>query len=201
MTQIDQFSLTTVPIEMLFNKTSLGHATAFVWKHADNRYFLITNWHVVSGRDAATGAYLKSHAGRPNKLRALFNFRAMIFEKQPVEINIRDDDDRPMWLIHAARGWGVDVVAIELPYTGNEPTINLHPINMLSSTALLLKISLEVFILGYPFGPEPPGFPVWKRGSIASEPDLARIGSGYLLVDPHRPSMWDHENFCSIRCS
>jgi hypothetical protein len=54
MTEIDQFSLTTVPIELFFNKTSLGHATAFVWKSVDNRYFLITNWHVVSGRDATT---------------------------------------------------------------------------------------------------------------------------------------------------
>jgi hypothetical protein len=42
---------------------------------------------------------------------------------------------------------------------------------------------MEVFILGYPFGPEPPGFPVWKRGSIASEPDLAQLGAKYLLID------------------
>jgi hypothetical protein len=120
----------------------------------------------------------------------LFNFRTQIFEKQPVEITIRDDDDRPLWLIHVAYGWGVDVVAMPLPYTGNEPTIDLNPINMLSAAGLLLKISMDVLILGYPFGPEPPGFPVWKRGNIASEPELARLGSRYLLVDTaSRPGM------------
>jgi hypothetical protein len=34
---------------------------------------------------------------------------------------------------------------------------------------------LEVFILGYPFPIELPGYPVWKRGRIASEPDLASL--------------------------
>src|SRR5260370_15689560 len=49
---------------------------------------------------------------------------------------------------------------------------------------------MDVYILGYPFGTAPPGFPVWKRGSIASEPDLTRIGTGYMLVDTaSRPGM------------
>jgi len=190
MTQIDQFSLTTVPIEMRFDPTSLGHATAFVWKHADNRFFLITNWHVVSGRDPQTGKNLHPQAGRPNWITSLFNFRAYTFGKQPFEIRIRDDEDRPLWLIHPSQGPGVDVVAIPLPFTGNEPTLNLHPINLLSAVGLLILISMDVFILGYPFGPEPPGFPVWKRGNIASEPDLVRLGPQYLLVDTaSRPGM------------
>lgn len=49
---------------------------------------------------------------------------------------------------------------------------------------------MDVFILGYPFGAEPPGFPVWKRGSIASEPDLTRMGTGYMLAETaSRPGM------------
>jgi Trypsin-like peptidase domain len=190
MTEIDPFSLTTVPIELYFNKTPLGHATSFVWKHHNNRHFLITNWHVVSGRDASTRQYLKSHAGRPNKLHALFNFGGHVFGKQPVEIAIRDEEDAPQWLIHPSQGAGVDVVAIPLPYAGDEPTISLNPINTLSAAGLLIRISMEVFILGYPFGVEPPGYPVWKRGSIATEPDLVRLGPQYLLVDTaSRPGM------------
>jgi hypothetical protein len=66
----------------------------------------------------------------------------------------------------------------------------MHPINLMSAAALIIRISMEVFILGYPFGPEPPYFPVWKRGNIASEPDLVRLGSQYLLVDSaSRPGM------------
>jgi Trypsin-like peptidase domain len=153
-------------------------------------HYLITNWHVVTGRNAETGAYIKSHAGRPNKIRALFNFRDQIFEKQPIDITIRDEDDRPLWFVHPSRGWGVDVVAIPLPYTGSEPTFDMHPINSLSAPGLSIKISFDVFVLGYPFGVEPPGYPVWKRGSIASEPELVRLGPPYLLIDTaSRPGM------------
>jgi hypothetical protein len=55
---------------------------------------------------------------------------------------------------------------------------------------LAVKIGMDVFVLGYPFGADPPGFPVWKRGSIASEPHLTRPGPGYMLVDTaSRPGM------------
>jgi Trypsin-like peptidase domain len=181
--EVDQFSLTTVPVELFYKQTPLGIATSFVWKHADGRYFLITNWHVVSGRDAITRKNLKAHGGRPDRIHAYFNFQIGIFGKAEVDINIRDDHGTPRWLIHPIQGAAVDVVAIPLPYTGNETSPSLYPLNPLSAQGLVIRVSMEVFILGYPFGPEPPGFPVWKRGSIAAEPDLVRSGPQYLLVD------------------
>lgn len=40
------------------------------------------------------------------------------------------------------------------------------------------------------FGADPPSFPVWKRGSIASEPHLASITTDYFIVDTaSRPGM------------
>ena len=49
---------------------------------------------------------------------------------------------------------------------------------------------MEVFVLGYPFEIKPPAYPVWKRGSIASEPQLARLTTDYMLVDTaSRPGM------------
>jgi hypothetical protein len=54
-------------------------------------------------------------------------------------------------------------------------------------------IGMDVFILGYPFGSKTPALPVWKRGSIASEPDMVRNSkdaTGYYLVDTaSRPGM------------
>ena len=118
MTTIDQFSLTTVPLQVFFKnrktaaETQLSIATSFVWQHHDNRHFLITNWHVATGRDALTRRYLKSHGGRPNMLRGFFNFPGQQFGKIQTDIYIRDSDDRPMWLIHPIEGAYVDVVAI-----------------------------------------------------------------------------------------
>jgi len=187
--QIDQFSLVTCPLSLFFNETHLSDATGFVWQDGAQPY-LITNWHVVTGRNAADGRILNAHGGRPNEIRALLNTRVQHFLKQEHRIRIRDEDDRPVWLAHPSRGRAVDVVAIPLPYHGNEPIFDLHPINRYIAGQLTVRIAAEVFILGYPFGPEPPGYPVWKRGSMASEPDLASIGTGYYLVDTaSRPGM------------
>src|SRR5205085_9713799 len=97
----------------------------------------------------------------------------------------------PVWLAHPTRQRGSDVVAIPVDELGRDPLINLYPINTLRSEAdLAVRIGMDVFILGYPFGAPPPGFPVWKRGSIASEPDLTRLGRGFLIVDTaSRPGM------------
>ncbi|MBR0899107.1 trypsin-like peptidase domain-containing protein [Bradyrhizobium tropiciagri] len=188
MTKIDPFSLTTVPLELCANGNAVGNATGFVWKDREQHY-LITNWHVVSGRNARTGD--QTAIARPNMVRAMFNTRIMNFGKKTYEISIRDADHKPLWYWHPVRGRGSDVVAIPLPIDGDDPIVNLYPINVLKSEGdLAVRIGMDVYILGYPFGAEPPGFPVWKRGSIASEPDLTRIGTGYILVDTaSRPGM------------
>jgi hypothetical protein len=179
--QIDPFTLTTVPLSMYFNDTFLSNATGFVWEQT-GRTYLITNWHAVSGRDAFTGKNLTKNGGRPNRIRTYFNVRFAQLEKQEHVISIRDQEDRPCWLTHPSRGRGVDVVAI--PYVSDtSPIFALHPITNYIASQLTIGIAMDVFVLGYPFGPEPPGYPIWKRGSVASEPDLARIGTGYHLID------------------
>src|SRR5262249_58998676 len=68
--------------------------------------------------------------------------------------------------------------------------IQVHSINQMGSPDLLVQIGMDVFVLGYPFGPGKTGLPVWKRGSIASEPDLVPHVENYLLVDTaSRPGM------------
>jgi hypothetical protein len=122
-------------------------------------------------------------------LRVRFNFGAQIFEKQQYDINIRNEDDEPLWLVHPARN--VDMAVVPITFTDDQlSVINPHPINTLVTSELAVHIGMDVFILGYPLGTGPPGYPVWKRGSVASEPDLARLTTDYLLVDTaSRPGM------------
>ena len=188
MTRIDFYSLTAVPIEQCSNGVPFGNATAFVWKRREQHY-LITNWHVATGRNAETGE-LEAPV-QPDMFRALFNTRVTDFGKQQYDIIIRDGDGRPLWFAHPLRQRGSDLVAVSLPIRGDDPIINMYPINSERPEGNLeVTIGMDVFILGYPFGAQPPGFPVWKRGSIASEPDLTRMGRGYMLVDTaSRPGM------------
>jgi hypothetical protein len=187
MTALDQFTLTTVPLEQYFNDTRLGQGTGFMWK-VQERYYLVTNWHVLAMRDFFSGENLRPDAGRPNILRTLFNIQHGSFDKQRWDIKIRDDDDKPLWLVHPSKR--VDVAVLPIPFNLREIIISLYPLNVLANAALRIEIGMEVFVLGYPFKIEPPAYPVWKRGSIASEPQLARLTTDYMLVDTaSRPGM------------
>jgi hypothetical protein len=181
MTAIDYYSLCTIPIVQTANGKSFGEATSFIWQRGSQHY-LITNWHVVTGRNAETNN-LETPV-QPDMLKAMFNPRMKEFGKVPRDIVIRDKNNNPLWFTHPLRKRGSDVVAIPLPIPGNDPLINLYPINAEQPKLdLAVKIAMDVYILGYPFGADPPGFPVWKRGSIASEPELVHFGKSCLLVD------------------
>jgi len=186
MTTIDRFSLCTVPLELLANKTPLNvRATGFVWKRGQQHY-LVTNWHVITGKNIQTGEL--ELPARPDSFRALFNFPTGDFGKSEASIDLRDTNGKPLWFVHPS-GSRIDVVVLPLNLS---PTtaVDLSPINSYISKPLRIQIGMEVFILGYPFGMDPPGFPVWKRGTIASEPDLVPSRTSYYLVDTaSRPGM------------
>lgn len=131
------------------------------------------------------------HGGRPNKFECDFIIRVGTYDRQSIVIAVRDDDDNPSWLIHPTHDrLPIDIVAIPLGTGKLGGKIELLPINKMAPGKLWISIGMEVFILGYPFGGAPPAFPIWKRGSIASEPDLVRLNKPYYLVDTaSRPGM------------
>lgn len=187
---LDRLSLSTVPINPFFNDRQLAGATGFIWKRSE-RFYLITNWQVVSALDLFTKEHLSEGGGRPNKLRCHFLIRVGQYERETIDVPIRDEDDQPLWLVYPAQEIrAIDVVALPLDYEGLKTRVTLLPVNELAPGKIAIMIGMDVFILGYPFGSKPPAFPVWKRGGIASEPDLVRLSTGYYLVaTASRPGM------------
>jgi hypothetical protein len=184
---IDPYSAATVPIELLFNTTNLGLPTGFVWEDA-GRFFLITNWHSVSGKDVFTKKHTsKKTAAEPNNLRVWWNHKGPLGAKFTTVEAIRDQGNMPLWLVHPQHGNDIDVVA--LPVTPH-PNAEMYPINRMNQTDLLLQVGMDVYVLGYPFGIGTVGLPVWKRGSIASEPEVFPPGQAHMLIDTaSRPGM------------
>jgi hypothetical protein len=187
---LDHLSLATVPITPLFEGTTLPEATGFVWKRGD-RHYLITNWHVASATHHFTKKLLRTDGCRPNVFRCHFVIRIGNYDRARIDIPIRDRDDNPIWLVHPLQDRRpVDIVAIPLATDELRGSVALLPVNDLTPGKLAIMVGMEVFILGYPFGSAPPAFPVWKRGSIASEPDLVKLTTRYYLVDTaSRPGM------------
>jgi hypothetical protein len=95
----------------------------------------------------------------------------------------RDADTfAPRWLEHAVHGSKVDVVAVPFEVPG---WAEIHTINVVNTAPrMLLRVSMEVFVLGYPRGiGGGRGFPIWKRASIATEPEIDLDGRPKLLID------------------
>jgi len=126
MMPVDPLSLTTVPLEQYYNVTRLGQGTGFIWRRG-SQFFLVTCWHVLSGRDFFTDENLdKQHGGRPNNLRTLLNTGTGFFDRRRWDITIWDQDNRPLWLVHPDEP--VDVAVLPLPAPPGSDTA-AYPIN------------------------------------------------------------------------
>jgi hypothetical protein len=187
---VDRLSLSTIPITPFFNDFQLPEATGFVWRRGD-RFYLITNWHVAAATNIFTNRLILKSGARPNRFRCSFIIRVGELERETFDIRIRDENDEPLWLVYPAQHMrAVDVIAIPLDVDALKGKVTLLPVNELAPGRIAIMIGMDVFIIGYPFGSGPPAFPVWKRGSIASEPDLVKMSTGYYLIDTaSRPGM------------
>jgi hypothetical protein len=90
----------------------------------------------------------------------------------------------PVWLEHPKHGKAVDVVAILLPdYICAQ--YKIFPINEANlDTQFNEWVADDAFVIGYPFSERPLGqFPIWKRASIASEPNLDVDGLPKMYID------------------
>ena len=65
---VDNYTLASYYVEMYFNEKKLANATCF-FSQQNGKVYIVTNWHVVSGKDADTLQCLNSNAAIPNKLR------------------------------------------------------------------------------------------------------------------------------------
>lgn len=194
----DELSLVPFSISMYFEDTKMSVGTAFFYLYEDE-FYLVTNWHNVTGREPVTLKCKHSYAGLPNRL--LINIPHSIHENQVARTNwkehsislyedIGDAPTKPRWYEHPTHKNKVDLVAIPMDMNripidsleiissraANDPSLNLNQI--------CLSPGLDVFVLGFPMGINGGGdFPIWKRGSIASEPDFDIDGLPKIYID------------------
>ncbi len=110
-TFIDPLSLTSLKIEPKFKDTHLAWATGFIISFNNNNY-LITNWHVVTGRNSETDKCMdQKNAAIPDRICVTFHSREKLGLWQKYDIPLLNHDGSPLWIEHPS-GKKVDVVAI-----------------------------------------------------------------------------------------
>ncbi len=179
--RIDDYSFAPLHMKLRYGVKTIGTATGFVYEIEDSQY-LITNWHVASGRNRFTDQPMNTYAAVPNALRPMFFVDGKSGEWRAHDIPLVDQGGNPLWYQHPDHGQRVDVAA--LPFTC-PPGLTVHPINRIPTTSdMVVETGQDVFILGYPLNIRAGGaFPVWKRASIASEPEIDLDQLPLQLVD------------------
>lgn len=182
-------SMMAFAIRPHFNEVCLGVGTGFLYQAAD-RTCLVTNWHNVTGRDPTTLEVIHSRAALPNRLEITPHFTvsggnagqighrlATFFLPLYEEAEMTE----PKWLEHRRFGRKVDVAAIPLSESDVPGELELSVLSR-GETLLRVSVGMDALILGYPRGLSGGRFPIWKRGSIASEPyeDLDDLPKLYI---------------------
>lgn len=179
--EIDPLSLTSLYLKLNVNGSGLSTATGIVVEY-DGKYFLITNWHVLSGRNPETGQPMSPTAGIPNEVRIAHHIKSRLGEWRFHGESLQASDGSPRWISHPD-GSNVDVAALELQNI--QPDTQLYPFDLgLADVDVLLQPAMDVSVIGFPLGLRPNAFfPIWKTGHIATDPDLPYGGKPAFLID------------------
>jgi hypothetical protein len=197
---VSEHSLQVTRLEPFWHDVALPKATGFFYKYGQT-HGLVTNWHVLTGKHAVTEKLADEHNRFPTRLKCHWT------EKDETRVAARFlelelpviKDGQPTWWQHRGflnqegKAQQVDIGVICLNdwmpnYEEQKSRIAAFDAAVLVQTdrqgnALHVeyayaKVGAEVFILGFPMGLALQGvFPVWKRGSIASEPLIAIDGN------------------------
>ena len=176
---MELMSLKSLYIDVKYNNINLGSATGFVVKYNDKNY-LITNRHVVTGRNNESNHCMNNMGSIPDALRVVV---PIVEENRAawtsINIKLYDENDNPKWLEHPVYHGTIDVVAIEM--------LDFHFKSIDYSVVGNdeIEVTENVYIIGYPYGysvlPGDKKVAVWTNGSVASEPEFGININGMQL--------------------
>lgn len=184
-------SIQSIRIKVLAERTKkeITWATGFLCEYKE-KLFLITNWHVVNGKNSFTKESLSTNGAIPGflklELRYIkqvenngFKTKVATFD-QPLFFFNEDEDfydeSIPLWIEHDRKN-EIDVVAIDLTdkkdILGDYKVMTYDIKEEVEYSKYTSGISVmdKVFIIGFPIttGLSPNEYPIYKGATIASE--------------------------------
>ena len=174
-------SISSVQLEMKRDNTKLATGTGFLWELPDGNTALVTAWHNVSGLHHTTRAAIHTQGGTPNKLTLkMMTKNPKQFLIQDIDLYLDKHEEEPRWLVHHKYGSYLDFCFIPMRFQEDVSTINTN----FSIEEPVLTPGSEIFTIGFPNNISVAAvFPVWKRGSIASDASLPIEGHPKYLID------------------
>lgn len=170
----------------------LSTGTGFIYEYK-NEFFLITNGHNITRTNPEQTKRLTKSAGFPVKIKTKTRMGTNDYPEAClltnfIEIPLYSDTsfEKPLWFVHPDKSYLIDVIAISIGYKDKiTDLVKFFPINKYSfNEEYYPQIADDVFILGYPFNiTDNEELPIWKRGTIATEPVLDIDNLPKLYID------------------
>jgi hypothetical protein len=160
----------------------LSQATGCLYQDEDSTY-LITNWHVLSGRHSHSRDILHSQGGLPEIIKAYFPLETNPTTQKAIEFSLKSENEEYLWLEHPSSN-AVDVGALKICLPDGIAT---KPINNIAfkkgvSSEDWFFVTQDVWVIGYPKGIRVEGLPIWKSATIASEPIVSSKANNHKLI-------------------
>lgn len=193
---MNYLSLSCVKLSVFNDQnTQIDVATGFFYENEKGSPFIITNWHVVTGRRPESPKTSKTGAvptrisfERPKAegegIQAVLNMKDL----RTIDVTINTPcGENPTWLETPQFGPRVDVVAV--PIVSINELEQICPIHMLNKCPdfeprFSPNVMDDVSVIGFPWGLSVGGtLPIYKRGSVASEPRYNQQRLPRFLID------------------
>ncbi|MFH1927236.1 MAG: serine protease [Chloroflexota bacterium] len=181
---VEHLSMITTPVILLKGKEMVSQGTGFYYALQDSSHgtilFLVTNYHVLTGYPPKETKppkgdnivfYLHKDADNPGDVKQI---RFPLFTKhgKPVWLSSKEFPQADVAVIPIVASLSADtqVFGISEDWTGS---------------SMKVRPTSTITLIGYPYGyyDKKSWLPVWKTGSIASEPDVDFEGKPVFLVD------------------
>lgn len=179
----DRLSIVSHYIRMYFDMTLLAHGSCF-FVMSDDGPVLITNRHNFTGRNNIDNTPIREDCGIPN--HAVVTLHGPPERHYYIDLVDHSDPDKHAWVEHPTLGAKADIVALPVKDLTNDIR-KIHSIAHSHISSEHIKhhwdVGTEVQVIGYPYGELGISFPIWSRGSIASEPDVDFANLPMFLID------------------
>src|SRR5262249_54395452 len=140
------------------------------------------NWHVFSGRNPYTGQSTHSKGAIPDAIRFPLHKKDQLghFSKGH-ELGLQRTDGTPAWLQHP-KGQDIDVAVASAMLPADATAYELPRPGEASD--MVLSVAMDCFVLGFPKNlSHGEILPIWKRASVATEPDIPHDNLPVFLID------------------
>jgi hypothetical protein len=179
--QINGLSVTSVMLQLLFREQLLAKGTGWFWRLGES-IALVTAWHNLSGLHHSARTPLSQHGGVPDRVRFRYVTRnPQTFQECEIPLYLDEDCTNPRWFVHPVCGNYFDMAFIVINITNGDVQCINDGVRVIENYG---QPGGDVFAVGFAQGISALSvFSIWKRGSIASDPDVPLDGYPKFLVD------------------